>query len=104
MDYNRLLEKKEQFVKIRNSIQPEALESFDKSFDVEYAHNSTDIEIRLPQPPLALDGGLRQSEVGICAIHIWERYPNYLKKHFWKEHTFWTNGYFACSVGNVLEK
>ena len=30
-------------------------------------------------------------------------YPNYLRKHFWKEHTFWTDGYFACSVGNVSE-
>ena len=20
--------------------------------------------------------------------HIWEKYPNYLRKHFWKEHTF----------------
>ena len=36
--------------------------------------------------------------------HIWERYPNYLRKHFWKEHTFWTDGYFVCSVGNVSEK
>ena len=36
--------------------------------------------------------------------HIWERYPNYLRKHFWKEHTFCTNGYFACSVGNVSEE
>ena len=32
--------------------------------------------------------------------HIWERYPNNLKNHFRKEHTFWTEGYFACSVGN----
>ena len=24
--------------------------------------------------------------------HIWERYPNYLRKHFRKEHTFWTDG------------
>lgn len=31
--------------------------------------------------------------------HIWERYPDYLRKHFWKEQTFWTDGYFACSVG-----
>ncbi len=23
--------------------------------------------------------------------HIWEKYPNYLRKHFWKEHTFWTD-------------
>ena len=31
--------------------------------------------------------------------HIWKRYPDYLRKHFWKEHTFWTDGYFVCSVG-----
>lgn len=36
--------------------------------------------------------------------HIWKRYPDYLRKHFWKEHTFWTDGYFACSVGNVSEE
>ena len=36
--------------------------------------------------------------------HIWKRYPNYLRKHFWREHTFWTDGYFACSVGNVSEE
>ena len=36
--------------------------------------------------------------------HIWEKYSNYLRKHFWKEHTFWTDGYFACSVGNVSEE
>lgn len=36
--------------------------------------------------------------------HIWERFPSYLRKHFWKEHTFWADGYFACSVGNVSEE
>ena len=36
--------------------------------------------------------------------HIWEKYPEYLRKHFWKEHTFWTDGYFVCSVGNVSEE
>ena len=30
--------------------------------------------------------------------HIWEKYPAYLRKHFWKEHTFWTDGYFVSSV------
>lgn len=38
------------------------------------------------------------------AYHIWQLHPAYLKKCFWKEHTFWTNGYFICSVGNVSEK
>ena len=32
--------------------------------------------------------------------YIWERYPNYLRK----ERTFWTDGYFVCSVGNVSEE
>ena len=31
-------------------------------------------------------------------------YSNIIRKHFWKEHTFWTDGYFACSVGNVSEE
>ena len=36
--------------------------------------------------------------------HIWKKHTEYLKKHFWKEDTFWTDGYFACSVGNVSEE
>ena len=36
--------------------------------------------------------------------HILERCPNDLRKHFWKESTFWTDGSFACSVGNVSEE
>lgn len=36
--------------------------------------------------------------------HIGRKYRNYLSKCFWKEHTFWTDGYFICSVGNVSEK
>ncbi len=36
--------------------------------------------------------------------HIWQNHSYYLSKHFWKERTFWTDGYFVCSVGNVSEK
>jgi len=36
--------------------------------------------------------------------NIWERHSKYLSKHFWKERTFWTDGYFICSIGNVSEK
>ena len=31
---------------------------------------------------------------------IWQYAPN-LKKQFWNEKTFWSDGYFACSVGNA---
>ena len=36
--------------------------------------------------------------------HIWKLYPIELFHHFWKEHTFWTDGYFICSIGNVSEQ
>ena len=31
---------------------------------------------------------------------IWKYTPS-LKRQFWKEKTFWSDGYFACSVGNA---
>ena len=36
--------------------------------------------------------------------HIWKIYKEYLSKSFWKKKTFWTDGYFICSIGNVGEK
>lgn len=29
---------------------------------------------------------------------------SYTTFHIWKENTFWTDGYFVCTVGNVSEK
>ena len=37
-------------------------------------------------------------------IEIWKMYRNELKKQYWIENTFWTDGYFICSIGNVSEK
>ncbi|MEZ9675675.1 IS200/IS605 family transposase, partial [Vibrio breoganii] len=31
---------------------------------------------------------------------VWQLHPK-LKRQFWKEKTFWSDGYFACSVGNA---
>ncbi|MGV8146233.1 MAG: IS200/IS605 family transposase [Alkaliphilus sp.] len=36
-------------------------------------------------------------------FYIWKEQEDYLEKHFWKERTFWSDGYFACSVGNVSQ-
>lgn len=30
---------------------------------------------------------------------LWQNYDNFLKRYFWKERTFWSDGYFACSIG-----
>jgi putative transposase len=57
---------------------------------IEYAPTQSDLEI------VCL---LKQ----ISTYRIWRQNGNdtYLKKHFWKEKTFWSDGYFACSIGMV---
>ena len=32
---------------------------------------------------------------------LWTRYSGFLTKHFWKEHTFWSDGNFVCSIGEA---
>ena len=66
MDYDILYHKKEQLATVRSKIQQEALESYEKSFDVEYAHNSTAIEgntMTLAQTKAILEGGKTLQEI-----------------------------------------
>ena len=35
------------------------------------------------------------------ACYLWVRYRTYLARHYWKKHIFWSDGYFACSIGEV---
>ena len=34
-------------------------------------------------------------------VAIWKLQKNILSKNFWKEHTFWSDGYFVCSIGEA---
>lgn len=42
----------------------------------------------------------------ISTYRIWRQNNNhiYLGSQFWKEKTFWSDGYFACSIGNVSKE
>lgn len=33
--------------------------------------------------------------------YLWNRYGTYLSRQYWKKHIFWSDGYFACSIGEV---
>ena len=37
----------------------------------------------------------------ISTHRIWEKQGVVLKSHFWKENTFWSDGYFVCSTGDA---
>jgi putative transposase len=37
-------------------------------------------------------------------FNIWKNHKSLLYKHFWKENTFWTDGYFVSTIGNVSKE
>ena len=37
-------------------------------------------------------------------VSIWKQFPQLLKNHFWKERTFWTDGYFVSTTGQASEE
>ena len=47
--------------------------------------------------PLSIVKKLKQ----MSTHRIWFNNKVLLRKHFWKEHTFWSDGYFVCSTGDV---
>ena len=61
MDFDRLLQKKEQLARVWDTIPQVAREKLERSFDIEYAHNSTAIEgntLTLIQTKAILEDGL----------------------------------------------
>ena len=40
----------------------------------------------------------------LTTYRIWQKHSEYLSRHFWKERTFWSDGYFSCSIGNVSKE
>lgn len=37
-------------------------------------------------------------------IEIWRMHSKELKRHYWFENAFWTDGYFASTIGEVSSK
>ena len=33
--------------------------------------------------------------------YLWQKYDSFLPKQYWKKKIFWSDGYFACSIGEV---
>ncbi|MGN0155437.1 MAG: Fic family protein [Lachnospiraceae bacterium] len=61
MDYTKLCQKREQLKQLYKKMPKETIESFNKSFDIEYAHNSTAIEgntLSLIQTKAVLEDGI----------------------------------------------
>ena len=50
--------------------------------------------------PLQIVRKLKQEST----IRIWKLFPKLLRRWFYREHTFWTDGYFVSTIGNVSQE
>ena len=50
--------------------------------------------------PLQIVRRLKQMSISA----VWKKYGDFLRHNFYEEQTFWTDGYFVSSIGNVSQE
>jgi putative transposase len=59
------------------------------------------IHLLLDAKPTFSPFGIVHKIKTISTNRIWKKHGDYLKKFYWKENTFWSDGYFVCSIGEA---
>lgn len=73
-----------------------------KDFEIQEAETDKNhIHLMVKYPPTLSVTSIVRKLKQETTFHIWEKHKLFLKRHFWKENTFWTNGYFAFSIGDA---
>lgn len=76
--------------------------SYRSNFIIDILETDEDhIHMLLSYPPKLSVTSIVRKLKQETTIYLWKNYPKFLSKHFWKEHTFWSDGYFACSIGEA---
>lgn len=71
-------------------------------FEIEVFESDLDhIHFLIPYiPRLSINSIVRKLKQE-STIAIWQKHKNILSKNFGEEHTFWSDGYFVCSIGEA---
>jgi putative transposase len=56
--------------------------------------------VQVQQEALAIVRRLKQEST----FQLWKSYEADLKQYFWKERTFWSDGYFCGTIGNASQE
>lgn len=83
---------KEIMSRISNHYDFEILE-----MEVDKDHIHLMVESEPKVSPLMIVRVLKQQ----TTVELWKRFPKELSKQFWKEKTFFTDGYFISTIGEV---
>lgn len=85
----------------------QTIHDIEKESDFEVLEMETDkdhIHMLIKSEPkvsiLAIVRKLKQE----TTFRLWKTKESYLKRFFWNNHTLWTDGYFASSIGNVSQE
>ena len=66
--------------------------------------NRDHIYYMIETAPTAVISDLVRNRKNYTTYPIGKLYRFILQKEFWNKHTFWSDGYFYCSIGNVSER
>ena len=71
-------------------------------FEIKIMETDKDhIHLLINYPPTVSVTSIARRLKQISTIELWKQFPNILSKQFWKKHTFWSDGYFVCSIGEA---
>lgn len=74
----------------------------DSLFSIETMESDKDhLHLLLDIEPTISATSIAQRIKQMSTVRIWQKHSDTLKKQFWKENTFWSDGYFVCSTGNA---
>ena len=74
----------------------------ESDFDIEVMETDKDhVHLLLDYPPKLSMASIVNRLKSMSTNRIWKQKAVELRKAFWKENTFWSDGYFCCSTGDA---
>ena len=74
----------------------------ESDFTIEVMQSDLDhLHLLVDYPPTLSVVSIVRRLKSMSTVRIWAKHERFLLNHFWKERTFWSDGYFACSVGDA---
>uniref|UniRef100_UPI0040282718 IS200/IS605 family transposase n=1 Tax=Alloprevotella sp. TaxID=1872471 RepID=UPI0040282718 len=74
-------------------------------FDIEVMETDKDhLHMMIRNEPKLLPLQIVRRLKQMSTTAVWRKYGYFLRHNFYKEHTFWTDGYFVSSIGNVSQE
>ena len=71
-------------------------------FEIEIMETDRDhIHLLINYPPNITVTSIVRILKQVSTNRLWKGFNTTLRKHLWKEHSFWSDGYFVCSIGEA---